>query len=66
MFAYVGVLEHPFYAVSGTDGTYKIANLPPGKYVIEAFHRKGGKATKEITVGTDNQIADFTFEAAAQ
>ena len=62
MFAYVCVMEHPFYAVSGEDGTFKISDLPPGKYVIEALHRKAGAQTREITVGTDNVVADFTFE----
>jgi hypothetical protein len=62
MFAYVGVLEHPFYSVSGTDGTFKISNLPPGKYTLEAYHRKAGKAQKEITVGTDNQEIEFSFD----
>ncbi|MFO1500728.1 MAG: carboxypeptidase-like regulatory domain-containing protein [Verrucomicrobiota bacterium] len=66
MHAYAGVLDHPYFAVSGTDGTFKIANLPPGKYVIEAYHRKAGKQTKEITIADQNQTADFAFEAPAK
>ena len=62
MHCYAGVLDHPYYCVSAKDGTYKIANLPPGKYVIEAYHRKAGKQTKEITISDQNQTADFTFE----
>jgi hypothetical protein len=62
MFAYAGVLEHPYYAVTGKDGSFKIANVPPGTYTIEAFHRKSGKATQKVTVGTESQKADFTFE----
>ena len=67
MFAYVGVLEHPYFAVTGKDGGFKLANVPPGKYVIEAVHRKahgaaGKGVTKEITVGSDNVVADFTIE----
>jgi len=65
MFAYVGVLEHPFYAVTGTDGTFKISGLPDGKYTIEAYHPKTHRAnpgvTKEITVSGDTK-ADFTIE----
>ena len=34
MFAYVGVVDHPYFAVTGKDGTFKIPNLPPGKYSI--------------------------------
>lgn len=63
MFAYVGVLKHPFWAVSDKDGSFKIKDLPPGKYTIEAYHRKGGKQTAEVTVeATGAQKADFTFE----
>jgi hypothetical protein len=63
MFAYVSVLPHPFYAVSSKDGTFKIANIPPGKYVIEASHRKAGKKTMQIEVpATGSKPADFVFE----
>ena len=63
MFAYVGVLNHPFYSVSDKDGTFTIKNLPPGKYTIEAYHRKAGKQTAEVTVeGTDAKEANFTFD----
>lgn len=66
MFAYAGVVDHPFFAVSGKDGTFKIANVPPGKYVVEALHRKGGKKTAEVTVGKDNVKADFSLAVAPQ
>jgi hypothetical protein len=66
MHAYAGVLDHPYYAVTAKDGTYKIANVPPGKYVLEAYHRKAGKQTKEITLSDQNQTADFTFQVPAQ
>jgi hypothetical protein len=66
MFSYAGVVEHPYHAVSGKDGSFKLSNVPAGKYVIEAYHRKGGKVTKEVTVGSDNQTADFTIEVKAQ
>ena len=62
MKAYVSAFDHPFFAVTGADGTFKIANVPPGKYVIEANHRKAGKVTQEVTVGAENKTADFTLE----
>ena len=61
MFAYVGVVDHPFYAVSAKDGTFKISNVPAGEYTLEAFHRKGGKVTQKVTVGAGNATTDFTF-----
>jgi hypothetical protein len=67
MFAYVGVVDHPYFAVSGKDGTFKISNVPPGKYTIEAVHRKshpdGKGVSKEITVEPGGAKVDFTVEA---
>lgn len=63
MFAYVSVVDHPYFSVSAKDGTYKIANVPPGKYTVEVTHRKGGVLTKEIEVKNDGVVLDFTFEA---
>lgn len=63
MFSYVGVVSHPYFAVSAKDGTFKIANVPPGKYTVEAYHRKAGKQTQEVTVdGSGAKEANFTFE----
>ena len=62
MNAYVGVLDHPFFAVSGADGQYEIKDLPAGTYTVEAWHEKFGVQTQEITV-TDAAAgsADFSF-----
>ncbi|MBI3851007.1 MAG: hypothetical protein HY298_12130 [Verrucomicrobia bacterium] len=65
MFAYASVFDHPYFAVTGKDGTFKIANVPPGKYTIEAQHRKGGVVTQEITVEGDKKV-DFTIELKGQ
>ncbi len=64
MFAWVSVFDHPYFAVSGKDGTFKIGNVPPGKYKIRAMHRKAGSVTQEVEV-TDAAPAkvDFTLEA---
>jgi plastocyanin len=63
MFAWVSVFDHPFFAVSGKDGTFKIANVPAGKYTLQAAHRKAGKATQEIEVkdGEATKV-DLTLE----
>src|SRR6185503_12752654 len=47
MFAYVGVLEHPYFAVSDKDGNFKISGLPDGKYTVVAYHLKTHGATNE-------------------
>jgi plastocyanin len=63
MFAWVSVFDHPYFAVSAKDGTFKIANVPPGKYKIQAAHRKAGTVTQEIEVKEGEPAkADFTLE----
>ncbi len=64
MFAWVTVVDNPYFAVSGKDGSFKIANVPPGKYTIEAIHRKanGGKpVSQEIEVKDGGAPVNFTL-----
>lgn len=62
MAAYVGVLEHPYFAVSGSDGTFTISDVPAGTYTIEAWHEKLGTKTMEVTVSDGaSATADFSF-----
>ena len=66
MSAYVGVLNHPFYSVSGDDGTFTIKGLPAGEYEVVAWHEKYGEQTQKIKVGDgEAKTADFTFAKAA-
>jgi hypothetical protein len=38
------VVSHPYYAVTDEDGNFKLTNVPPGEYEIEAWH-EGWKVT---------------------
>ena len=62
MFAYICVVDHPYFSVTGKEGTFKIANVPPGKYTLKAAHRKGGELTKEVEVKDGDVQVDFVFE----
>jgi plastocyanin len=64
MFAWVTVVDHPYYAVTGKDGTFTIKDVPPGKYKIVALHRKAAPTgvEKEIEVKADGATADFAIE----
>ena len=62
MGAYIGVFDHPCFAVSSDDGTYIISDLKPGEYVIEAWHEKLGSQTANVTVSDSAAHQDFTFK----
>ncbi len=65
MNAYAGVLDHPYFAVTGEDGTFEIKNLPPGTYKLTAWHEKLGTQTADITLAAkDEKENNFTFKAA--
>jgi hypothetical protein len=66
MNAYVGVLDHPYFAVSDKDGKFDIKTLPPGTYTIEAWHEKLGAQTQSVTIGPkESKDITFTFKAGA-
>ena len=66
MNAYVGVLDHPYFAVSKADGSFEIKGLPPGTYTIEAWHEKLGPQTASVTLGQkETKDVNFTFKAPA-
>jgi hypothetical protein len=64
MHAWVGVLPHPFFSVTGRDGSFTIKGLPPGTYTIEAWQEKYGTQTATVTVTAGApKTQDFTFAA---
>ncbi len=64
MAAYVGVVAHPYFAVTTEDGRFDLRNLPPGTYTLEAWHEKFGTQTANVTVGDkQSQTASFSFSA---
>ena len=62
MRAYIGVVGHPFFAVSDAGGSFEIGSVPAGTYLLEAWHETLGAQTLSatVTVGA-TAAADFTF-----
>lgn len=64
MHAFIGVQSHPYFAVTGDGGTFRLENLPPGTYTIEAWHEQYGTQSTQVTVGAqETGEASFTFSA---
>ena len=50
MSAYAGVMAHPYFAVTGSDGRFTLQGLPPGDYTVAAWHEKFGTRTERVTL----------------
>ena len=65
MNAYVGVLDHPYFAVTDANGTFELKGLPRGTYRIEAWHEKLGATTQSVTIAAkESKEVTFTFKTA--
>lgn len=66
-FAYVCVVDHPFFAITDDSGNFQFpAGLPPGRYVIEARHLRAGSATQEIVLArNERKRLQFALQAPA-
>jgi len=66
MNAYVGVVNHPFFAVTDATGSFNLKSLPPGTYTIEAWHERLGTQTQTVTIGAkETKDIAFTFKVPA-
>jgi hypothetical protein len=61
---YIGVTDHPYFAVSGEDGNFTIENVPPGTYTLEAWHERYGVTTQQVTVEPNGSV-DVAFDYSA-
>jgi len=50
MTAYIGVVSHPYFAVSGRDGTFEIGNVPVGTYTLRTWHERYGERSQPVRV----------------
>ena len=61
MTAYVGVVDHPYFAVTDKQGNFSIDGLPAGEYTVEAVHEKFGAKTAKVTVTDAGGKTEFSF-----
>jgi hypothetical protein len=63
MHAYIFVMDHPYFSVSGDDGAYAIDGLPPGEYALESWHEKLGKQRQTVMASGSSPVeVSFTYQ----
>ena len=55
MNAWAAVFDHPYFAVTGSDGAFTIGNLPAGTYELEIWHERLPAQTRTVTVAAGEQ-----------
>jgi plastocyanin len=66
MKANIGVLGHPYFAVTAKDGSYTIKNVPVGSYTLVFWHETKGEQTQQVTIAAkESKTQDITYKAGA-
>jgi hypothetical protein len=62
MTGYLGIVSHPYFAVTGAQGAFTIANIPPGHYTVQAWHERFGTTTQAVDIKADAAtVVDFSY-----
>jgi plastocyanin len=61
MKAYVGVVDHPFFAITGPEGTFTMPGLPAGTYTIGVWHERLGGTEQSVTISA-KELKNVTME----
>jgi len=55
MISHIGVVEHPWFAISDEQGRFRIPGVPPGTYGVVAWHEVLGEVTGTAEVAPSGQ-----------
>ena len=59
MLGFIHVFEHPCFAITDDQGVFAILNVPPGNYILKAWHEEGGTVSQQITIAEDGNVRVF-------
>ncbi len=66
MKAYIGVFNHPYFAVTGPDGSFDLKNIPPGTYTLVTWQELYGTQQQQVTIAPkESKTLNLTIQAAA-
>jgi hypothetical protein len=63
MSSYLGVLDHPFFAVSSETGSFEISSVPAGSYELTVWHESLAASSRSIQITEPSYRADFKLPA---
>ena len=55
MVAFVGVVNHPYFAVTGADGAFAIRDIPEGTYEVRAWHEQLGTIASQVRIDSTRE-----------
>jgi uncharacterized protein (DUF2141 family) len=56
MKGYLYVMDHPYSAVTGEDGAFSIADIPPGEYEVEVWHEAFGTQEHKVAIAPNEAL----------
>ena len=57
MSMFLHVVDHPYFAITGADGTFEIGDVPPGRYTVEAVHERFGSLAVDVEVAASGSVS---------
>lgn len=64
MSGWIHVFDHPYHAVTGRNGRFRLPDVPPGHYTLKAWHERLGEQTAQVDVAAGGTVtSDFRFRA---
>ena len=62
MSGYVFVAPTPYFALTSSDGTFTLKNVPPGSYTLKTWSEDGKTSTQSITVTDQTTNVDVAVK----
>jgi peptidoglycan hydrolase-like protein with peptidoglycan-binding domain len=58
------IIWNPYYSISGADGSFKIDQIPAGKYWVTVWHPYVGETSSEVTI-SGGKDENMSFQLAS-